>query len=888
MTTELDFDPENPCDGCPILSCRKKSKAKIKKKAHFLIVGKQPSHESLYDGNIIPPASKALFDHYAHKAGFREQDFSWANSVRCEYDETKYPRHERKEIEARCRQHLINVIEHCDPEVIIPLGKEAAKQVYGRAVQITKVRGVLNWSEEFDTHVMAMQDPVLANQYPQNKPILRSDIEALGRMEDFEYDKVAVEKDRAGHYELIDDLQFLIDEDPADLAFDVETQGLRPYDKNCELLTMQFTPEPGRAYMMSWDHPDMPMPKRSRRRIKEQLRQLLCVPHRNIVGHNLKFDASWLKVRLGIHFRMGADTQMMLATLDENLQNKDLNTATKLFVPEMAGYDDQFNAEIDKANMRDVPIDRLCSYGCGDTDATLRLYYQLRKRLIKDKALWRNFRYVSMPGLNAFLSFETDGMLIDEDALDEFQTALTQQVEEDYDDLIDQVHPKIREEHYDPKKPMDGLSFTRAEFVRDILFNHKKGFRLRPQVYTATTENLEPQYRVASTSTKTHLPYFFQDCPFTEELALYIKNKRILDANVIKFQQNYMHHGRIYPIYSLMQAVTGRTSSRDPNGQNFPKRGRAAKAYRKIFVPPPGYVQLEADLSQAELRIAADMANDGVMLDIYNSGGDIHRSTACVVLGVTEGQFADLPKDEQSLSRFKAKAVNFGFLYGMWWRSFVAYAKTQYGVEFADEEAEAIRERFFQKYLRLEPWHNDMKRFALEHGWVRSYDGRVRHLPTVYSDTEWVQQEALRQAINSPVQEFASGLGVMSMARITQTVDPRLLKLVGFVHDALYAWVPEQYVEWGAKTLKYFMESNPVDEWFGREMKVPMVADVGFGMNGSETIEMENLTLYDEYDFDQHAEDMGFTLPKQEWPENDGLYEIPAHLRTPEQIHLWN
>lgn len=884
----IEVDPKNPCDGCPIISDAKKSKPIIKKDRPFLIVGKAPSMDTLQGGRIIPPMATATLVANLTEVGFKGSQFNWCNAVRCNYEEDKYPASERKEIEARCRYHLLDVIEKCDPEVIVPLGKEAAKQVYGKAVKITKVRGVLNELEEFDCYTMAITDPVLANQYPANMPLLASDCEALYRMWDYEYDMVAVEQDTAGKYELVDDLQFLIDEDPEELSVDVETQGTRPHDEAGELLTIQFCPEPGRAYMLSWDHPDRPMPKRKRKKIRQQLRELLCKPGRSLVGQNMKFDASWLLRRMGIHIRMDHDTLMLAVLVDENLQNKDLDTLVKIYVREMAGYADQFNAEIDKSNMRDVPLTRLLDYGCGDADAALRLKRVLVKKVYADQKLWRSYRYVSMPGLNAFLSFEPDGMLIDEPAFEEFEEVLTAQVKEEYESLIGQVHNTILQKYIDPKKTQRGLSFGRAEFLRDILFTHKKGFRLHPKVWTKTTTKLEPKYRVASVSTKTHLPYFADECPFAVEVSEHIKNQRILGTNVRRFRENYIYNGRVYPVYSLMQAVTGRTSSRDPNGQNFPKRGEAAKAYRKIFVPPRGFVQLEADLSQAELRIAADMANDRVMLDIFNNDGDIHTSTACIVMRCTEDQFYALSPDQQKSSRFKAKAVNFGFLYGMWWKSFIGYAKTQYGVDFTDEQAEDIRRRFFETYSSLEAWHWQMKDFAQTNGYVRSYDGRVRHLPSVYSDTEWIQKEALRQAINSPVQEFASSLGVMSLSRITTQIDPRCLQVKGFVHDSIAAWVPVEYAEWGAKTLKYYMESNPIEEWFGRKMKVRIKADVGFGMNSSDLHEMKTLDLDQDYDFGLHADDMDFELPRQRVPEDDGMIWIPEHLRAPEEIHLWN
>jgi len=1161
MTDTLEIDPEHPCEGCPILSKRLKSRAKVRKKASFLIVGKQPSHDSLKDGRIIPPKAHETLMYSLDKADLLPTDFSWANSVRCEYDETKYPAKVRKEIEKRCRHHLLKVIEAAKPEVIVPLGAVAAKQVYGRAVKITKVKGVVNFSEELQTYIMAMTDPVQVNQYPQALPMLRSDADALFRAWDHRYDKQSIEEDTLGEYELIDDLQFLIDEDPEFLAFDVETQGLRPHVAHCKLLTLQFCPEPGRAYMMSWDHPDAPMGYRKRRRIKEQLRQLLCSPRRKLIGQNLKYDGAWAMRRLGIHFKIHDDTLMLAATHDENLQSKDLDTLTKIFVPEMAGYADQFNAEFDKSQMEKVPLNRLVGYGCGDVDASYRVWQAILPLVQKDERMYRGYRYVSIAGINAFLSFETDGMLIDEPAFDEFERVLGQQVDEEYQSLIAQVPREIKRLHAEK-----GLAFTRADFVRDILFLHKKGFRLRPKVFTKSTQNLEPQYRVPSISTKDHLPYFYDECPFAEELSEYIKNNRILGTNVKRFRENYLHKSRIYPIYQLWVAVTGRTSclredqlvdvrggkkradaisvgdeafthrgrfrqvtklfrkpvtdmvditlgngevlhvtydhivllndgkfanvrslikagidyaerieeayggrqavqasservqnfyedrsaggrpvlresrygksddstaylrrrlqeiralqvpreqaggkeptvweamglrlrgweglpyetsqghalpcpqdsdggnarhvsgsttyehggtshrrgrdeqsprqfstdercgsrsnapevplpfrevsiesiehsgsyrvydfevdedrsylaggvfnhnSRDPNGQNFPKRGAAAKAYRKIFIPPPGYVQLEADLSQAELRIAADMANDKVMLEIYNNDGDIHTMTACIVKGIKMTQFYAMSEEDQGIARFKAKAVNFGFLYGMWWKAFVGYAKTQYGVTFKPKEAENIRKRFFQTYSRLEPWHRGMKAFVKEHGFVRSYDGRIRHLPTVYSDTEYIQKEAERQAVNSPVQEFASSLGVMAMSRITTQIDQQYLKLTGFVHDALYAITPECYVEWGAKTLKHYMETVPIEEWFGRKMKVQMKADVGFGMNGADVHEMKALDLNQAYDFSPHAEKMDFELPDQLVPPDNGRFILPEHLQCEEQIHLW-
>ena len=118
------------------------------------------------------------------------------------------------------------------------------------------------------------------------------------------------------------------------------------------------------------------------------------------------------------------------------------------------------------------------------------------------------------------------------------------------------------------------------------------------------------------------------------------------------------------------------------------------KAYRRCFVARPGWSLIEVDLSQAELRISAWMARDPVMLRIYREGGDIHAATAAKVMGITMDMFNALPEDERGMARFRAKSVNFGFLYGMWWEGFMSYAKTDYGIDMTPEEAEAVFDKW--------------------------------------------------------------------------------------------------------------------------------------------------------------------------------------------------
>src|SRR5690606_37446989 len=150
--------------------------------------------------------------------------------------------------------------------------------------------------------------------------------------------------------------------------------------------------------------------------------------------------------------------------------------------------------------------------------------------------------------------------------------------------------------------------------------------------------------------------------------------------------------------------------------------------------------------------------------------------------GLSIEEFNELPSDVRDFKRFQAKAVNFGFLYGMGWRKFIAYAKTDYGIEFTEEEAQNIQRTLFTLYSALKPWHNAMINWVNEHGWVRALDGRTRHLPSVHSPDEMIASMAQRQSINSPVQAFGSDCGLIALDQLVRNVSFDLVRPIGFIH----------------------------------------------------------------------------------------------------------
>jgi DNA polymerase I-like protein with 3'-5' exonuclease and polymerase domains/uracil-DNA glycosylase len=911
------------CEGCPIDGLYDPLESRGNDRARFLVVTDVPSQAAGREDRLLTPKQMGLLAVKLGQHGFKKDDFRFTPACHCPYDPNEHTNKDKTAIHKHCRQHFME--EASAPyEAIVPLGAVAASQVFGKSTKINKVRGMLGRSEDLDKAVFPLMSIGTVLAYPQNEPVFDADIASFARTVEAGYDVAAAASQQIGDYEIIEDLQFLIDMDPEVISFDTENTGLRWYQSGVDvrsyraafhkgqlfnprfqILTMQFTVEEGKGYMLVWDHPEKPIPEKDKPRLRNQLRKLLCAEHRIVVGQAAKYDNVALWMTEGIRYRVGGDTLMLATLLDENMPERNLDVLTKIHVPEMAGYADVFNATYDKSRMWEVPISQLVGYGCGDTDAAYRIYHKLEEQVMADEKLWAHYCHVTLPGLNAFSALETRGMHIDEaDALASFKETMIREVGEQYDELIRQIPrpckqdivAKFLEKPANRKKTAaEALAFSRNDFVKEVLFTHPKGFRLTPRLFTKSTAKLNNEaLREPSTSAKDHLPYFFEECPFTEELAEYQKDRHLLGTNVIKFEENYIRGGKVRPTYHLHKTVTGRSSSDDPNGQNYPKRSKKAAAYRRMFVAPPGYYVVEADLSQAELRIAACMSGDKTMIEIYRTGGDIHKMTGAIVAGLTPEAFAKLDKKVQKDYRQKAKAVNFGFLYGMGWRKFIGYAKTQYNAVFTEDEAQRVRKAFFAKYRSLPQWHNAMREFAQEHKFVRSFDGRIRHLPMIDSPEEYIQQEAGRQAINSPVQEFGSSLGVMAQGRINEEVDPQYLQLVGFIHDAIVVYVKKEYLDWGMKTLKRYMQTNPLEEWFNVKLKVPIIADVGFGENLGEVHECEGFELDKPYDFAKLDKEgkrvIPIDVPAQKVPPNNGMltrspYTTPEDLE-PEDIEV--
>jgi DNA polymerase-1 len=298
------------------------------------------------------------------------------------------------------------------------------------------------------------------------------------------------------------------------------------------------------------------------------------------------------------------------------------------------------------------------------------------------------------------------------------------------------------------------------------------------------------------------------------------------DANTLnkmflnRWGDDSSYDGRIHPNFGLFNVRSGRTSCSNPNLQQVPRK----KDVRSLFHTTKGKVFFEADYSQLELRIAADYANELTMLNIYKNHGDIHTETAKTLTNGRE------PTKEE---RGAAKAVNFGFIYGMFAKGFVDYAFNSYGVVFTLNEAKHYRDLFFAKYPRLLPWHEEQKEMARALGGVSNKFGRFRKLPDIYSDNWSLRGSAERISLNTPVQGTGSDILLSAAIEIHQEYKNEGVSIVGTVHDSILGECWEDDVEWVVPEIRRIMTKPKLLDEFGVHLKVELECDIGVGKWGT-------------------------------------------------------
>ena len=610
------------------------------------------------------------------------------------------------------------------------------------------------------------------------------------------------------------------------VVLDLETTGLDEWAPDAEIVMAAFTlgnRAPGKqgqqkTWVLPLSHPESPLAGLWRSAVKFTC-QTIRDANALLVGHNLKFDLRWLYAHnggldLASHYM--SDTQVTAHLLDETTSTALKNTAPRLFG---IGAWNDFDLSQPGAAKK-VPLVQLGEYGARDTYWTWRLHRAHRHLMAADLPpgeahtldpvdregyqLGLLADQLVIPSVAAITMMEETGFEIDlawiGDQIETHETIVADRTA----DLVDRYGViDGREPSFSPTSLWFREWTERAVDAGDLRVGAMTPTGKPKWDRTVLRRQAAAGSQVAGS---------LLDLRGSVKLLEFLRSWRAKGAGT----------SRIHATYRVGGAVSGRLSSSDPNMQ------QVTRALKPAFVPRPGHLIAELDYSQIELRVAADLAGCLPMLEAFCEGQDLHAMLAGDITGQAVG-------DVSGEDRQRAKAANFGFLYGQEAAGFLGLAETAYGVYLSLQEAEQFRAAFFSRWEGLEDWHLRMVREAHREGQVVSPLGRVRRLPDLYSSNPIDQAEAERRAINSPVQGMASDLMQLAIAWISGTLPGRPglddVRCLATVHDSVVIEVPED--TWQVSTGRAMRRMIDVDqvvaELFGYTLHVPLAVEAKVG-----------------------------------------------------------
>lgn len=514
-----------------------------------------------------------------------------------------------------------------------------------------------------------------------------------------------------------------------------------------------------------------------------------CKSARKFIFHNAKFDLHVLSRAFGLTQKQIdcatiVDTLIAAWMLTPGQSGLGLdNQVMQRLQHEMIPIENLIGRGKNQITFNRAPIKDAAEYGAEDAVYTLRLWEPLQKELAK-MDYERFFFYQEMPLLKVLFQMEGIGAFVDTKTLKELETELQQRIE------------KLEKEICD----MAGLEFNigSPKQLGEVLFD-TLGL---PEIKKRSTDAAV----LEELSFKAPHPIVFAVIEYRE-----LKKMQSTYVSVLPTLVN-PETKRIHTSFVQWGTATGRLSSRDPNLQNIPVRSDLGKKIRAAFVPQdPNNVILAVDYSQIELRMLAHLSGDSALIESYKEGIDIHARTAAAIYDVRLDQVtSDMRRD--------AKVVNFGVLYGM-----TAFRLSR-DLKIPMAQAKAFIDGYFDMYQGVQGFIETTKQDAHKNGYVETLSGRRRYIAGIDSSDRMESQMAERMAVNTPVQGSAADLIKIAMIRIQKRInDEQLpLKMMLQVHDELVFECPRDRVEELSAMVKSEMEN-------AMEMKVPLVASVGFG-----------------------------------------------------------
>lgn len=602
--------------------------------------------------------------------------------------------------------------------------------------------------------------------------------------------------DRSGYHTVLTaaDFQALLTElEQAELtAFDTETTSLDYMQ--AELVGLSFATAPGKAWYLPVAHDYLGAPAQlDRNDVLSQLKPWLENPTKAKVGQNMKYDQSVLaryNIKLqGVRF----DTMLESYVLNSTAGRHDMDSlALKYLGHSTISFEELAGKGAKQLTFNQIELEKAAEYAAEDADVTLRLHQTLWPQLAEQGGLAKVLTDIELPLVAILSTIERHGVLIDSQLLAKQSEQLSQRIQE----LEQQAYTAA------------GKTFNLAspKQLQEILFEQMKlpVLKKTPSGTPSTAEEV-----LAELALEYEFPKLITEHRGLSKLRSTYTDKLPKMVNPIT--------GRVHTSYHQAVAATGRLSSTEPNLQNIPIRTEEGRKIRQAFIAPPGKLIMAIDYSQIELRIMAHLSADKALLDAFAKGLDVHKATAAEVFGVAL-------EDVTSEQRRRAKAVNFGLIYGM---SAFGLAK-QLGI--ARHEAQHYVDRYFERFPGVLDYMERTRKQAHEQGYVETLFGRRLYLPDINTRNMARQKAAERAAINAPMQGTAADIIKLAMIKVQQWIEQNASDKVAMimqVHDELVFEVNEADVVAVCQQLKEIMAA-------AASLHVPLLAEAGYGSNWDE------------------------------------------------------
>lgn len=800
--------------------------------AEVMVIGEAPGRQEDERGRPFIGQSGQLIRSELAKAGIH--DVYITNVVKCRPPDNRTP----TPAEAKtCAAYLAEEINHVKPRFVITLGALASKTVLKKP-KITQAHGQVVNGPGYQG--MPVFHPAYALRDMSKLPMIKSDLARFRRLMDGELvEDGEIEWEVVGSQNFRQFLQEF--REAEEFSFDVETSSLNWFDPNQTIRCLGIG-LPKRSWVIPLDMPESAYEGNLAKAIP-LIRLLVKLSEgKTACGQNAKFDNHWLKVKFGVRFFLDFDVMLASHVLDENTPH-DLEylARNELDAPE---YDIPLK-EKKGANLH-FPSGRyrFFEYNAKDTWYTLRLMRKYRARLRSDKPLYRLFYRLVMHAARALEEIEENGLTLDLKR---------------YAEVEEQTKAKLATQ----LAKLQG--YARKYCGKEINWNAPK------QVATLLYEKIGIECKVytdkgAPSTGEEALLGIKGEHEVADELILYRELERFVSTYLDGWKE-YILRGQLYLSYKIHGTVTGRYSSRL---HSVPRDG----TIRNLVVAPPGWEFCQADISQAELRVAAELSGDLELIRCFRPGGvDVHWRTMLHTVGTgASGEYhklaietakkllgdrmqvkvrdttlgsalAELLKVGHEAciainkawkeARKRGKSINFGFVYGMYPKKFIETCKLKYGYEPTIEEATAFRQAYFELYTGLPKWHEKQKTLVKLDGFVRNLFGRLRRLPSIYSTDKGARMEAERQAINSPVQGTIGDWKAAAMVEIHETLPHDKLRIVGEHHDALLMIVKDGCEDEVLPDVRRIMKKPALLEVFKINMRVPMESEIELGPWGA-------------------------------------------------------